>query len=276
MIKELSTIGFFIKFNESASAGINLVRVYSSSSTATLLFTASTTSSKSISVPSGTSYFINGTASGTLEDSIWQHVTLTINPKLQTEDPNNFIVRFGQEGFGDFQVQNLYLLDEPVGPIEVRCIHNSFTGASAIVVSGETSSASLLVSDRDERVHSSSVTFDVYQPYTNQTRFFGDISLVTESSLSSYIGSPTVKLQGDNRFFDGFLSALSDIVLSTADNQLYRINSTGGVDTVSTSNGDYVRVLSGLEYTDTVWLKSSGSFSQAPFLYKVDYLLDNS
>lgn len=200
---------------------------------------------------------------------------MTMNPKLQTFDPDNFLIRFGQDGQGDFQLQNVYILNQQVAPIEIQGIHNSFVGGSAMILSGETASSSILLSDKDESRHSSSVTNSIYQPYSSQTRFIGDIDLIAEVSLSSYIGSPTTKLVGDNRYFDGILSEIDNIVLSTVDNQLYRLNSNGGVNTVSSSNGDYVRVLSGLEYTDTVWTKTSGSFSQTPYLNKIDYLIDN-
>jgi len=276
MIRQFGTMGFFIKFNESASAGIRLVNIFSSSAATTTLFSASTNSSRNIIFSSTASCYINGQVSSSIVDNQWQHVSFTFNPKLQTDSSNNFLVRFGQSGSADFQIQNIYLLDTLLDNTEIRYLHNTFTGASAILSTGESSSASLLILDKDERRHSSSATSVVYQPYKDQLKFLIDVDLVAEVSLAAYLGSPTTKLTGDLRYFDGILSIESDLVLSTVDNAIYELNSSGGVTLVNSSNGDYVSILNGIEHIDSRWLKTSGSFTKVPFVEKITYTVDRS
>lgn len=276
MIREFGTMGFFVKFNDSASAGIRLVNIFSSSATTTSLFSASTNSSKNIIFPSTASCYINGQPSSTLVDNQWQHVAFSFSTKLITDSTNNFLVRFGQVGSGDFQVQNIYFLDTILEQDEIRYLHNTFTGASAILSTGESASASILVSDRDEARHSSSITCTVYQPYPSQTKFLMDVDLISDSSLSAYIGSPTTKLTGDAKYFDGILGDEGNFILSKPDNAIYELNSTGGVTLVSSANGDYVNVLKGMQYAKTKWLKSSGLFKRTAFIEKTILAVDRT
>jgi hypothetical protein len=276
MIKQFGTLGFFVKFNESSSAGFKLVEVFSSSAATTTLFSASTNLSKNLVYPTTASSYINGSSSKVLVDNQWQHVTFSFNTKLQTDSDNNFLVRFGTTGSCDFQIQNLYFLDTLLEPLEISYLHGTFVGASAAISTGESASGSVRIIDRDESRHSSSVTSTVYQPYLTQNRFLADIDLVTASSLSAYTGSPTNKLIGDLRYFDGVVSTQSNQILSIADNQIYQINSVGGVTLISSSNGDYVNVLSGTQYANTTWLKTSGSFTRTPILEKIINIVDRS
>ncbi|NDB84198.1 MAG: hypothetical protein EB127_16000 [Alphaproteobacteria bacterium] len=273
MIKEIGTLGLFIKFNDSASAGIKLFEIFSSSAATSSLFSASTRSNFNISFSASTaSFYNNGIVSNPLYDNEWQHITFTFNPKLQTDSSNNFLIRFGQTASGDFQIQNIYMLDTAINSTDVRNIHNAFTGASISISTGETASGSIRMIDKDEALHSSSVTSTIYQPYQGQGKFIYDINLVTASSLSVFVSSSA--LVRDFRYFDGVLCSLNDRVLSLADNNVYQVNSSNGLTLLSTSNGDYVNVLSGIEYKNTKWLKTSGSFSQMPFLNKINYSLD--
>jgi len=278
MIKQLGTIGFFIKVNDQNSTRTKILEVFSSSALSSSLFSASLNSSNRIATSNSSSIFLNGIAQGTSSVIMnqWQHIAFTFDPKLETDSSNNFLVRFGNTGSCDFNIQNLYMLDTSLGAQDIRNIHITFTGASAAISTGESASGSIRLSDKDESRHTSSVTNTIYQPYSDQLRFLSDVRLVTEDSLSSYIGNPAVKLTGDLKYFDGVESVVPDRVLSISDNAVYQLNVNGGVTLITTSNGDYINVIDGLEYIDTVWLKTSGSFTKVPTLEKIVYFLDQS
>ena len=275
MIREFGTLGFFIKFNTSASAQVKIVDIFSSSAASTRLFSASTNSSNNIIFSQSSSCFVNGSISQTLKDNQWQHVSFTFNPKITTTSSNNFLVRFGQSSSVDFQIQNIYMLDTLASPLQISYIHNAFTGgASAIIKTGESSVPSILFIDRNEKNHSSSVTGKIYMPFPNQNRFSRDVSSVHDDETVSAF--TTTSMSNDDSYIDGYKLISGDIFISLVDQKMYTFNTDRKISEVSISNGDYVSVSNGITYSNTSWLKTTSGFVELPVLQKIDYFLEEN
>lgn len=269
MIKELGTLGFFIKFNESASTSLKFIEVFSSSALSTSLFSASTNSSKTVAVSTTASMFLNGSYASAVYDDQWAHLTFIFDPKLKTSSSSNFIVRFGNTTKANFQIQNIYILDNLLDQVNINYIHNAFTGNVSYISGGDTASFSIKVIDKDEALHTSSLTAVVYQPYTDQNKFLTDVVAVTASSASSYL---TTALTKSAQFFDGVKVITGDKILSTLDNKVYQVQSDSKLLEISSITGNYVHVLDGIKFGGYNFIKTSSGFIKAPFLEKVVYL----
>lgn len=268
MIKELGTLGFFIKFNESASAALKFVEIFSSSAATTSLFSASTNSSNVVSLSAPSTMYVNGYVSSSVTGLEWNHVMFSFNPKLYTDSTNNFIVRFGNLTKGDFNIQNVYILDSFLTSNDALMTHIAFVGNYiGVSASSDTSSVSLVLVDKDEQLHSSSTT--VYQPVQGQKKFRFGIRATASSSLSTYV---TNDMLGDAQFIDGVKLNASDYILSIIDNKVYQLSSNNKLVEITTADGDYVNVLSGRQFKNRVFTKSSGSFIDLKFVEKVVYL----
>ena len=281
MIKELGTLGFFIRFNTSASAGIRMVEIFSSSTATTSLFTASTNSSRTINFSQSSSCYVDGFYSTSVKDSQWQHVSFTFNPKLQTYSENNFLIRFGENDAVDFNIQNMYALDALLSPLEIRNMHYTFTSSSPTISSGElptSSSASMEFIDKIENIHSSSLTKTVYQPYKSQKKFFGDVnyadfSIIQDNATNSPPFQPTA-LTGSSRFVDGILIKSGDRIMTR--HAVYEVGSVGALTRVTVASGQYINIIGGMQYSGTTWLKTATTFENLPILNKVNHYLDIS
>ena len=91
MIKQLGTLGFFVKSN--LPDLYNVVTIYSSSAKSVQLFSASINSG-SVVIPSVTSsVFVNGTTSGVLKEDYWGHVSFSFFPYFFPESfSSSFII----------------------------------------------------------------------------------------------------------------------------------------------------------------------------------------
>lgn len=271
MIKEIGTIGFYIKFNESASAALKFLEVFSSSAADVSLFSASTNSSNVISKSlASASFYLNGSTASTIYSNEWCHSTFVFNPKLQTDSDNNFLVRFGNTSKADFNIQNVYITDMSLSSNEIQYLHSEFTGGDSVIFSGDLSSTSLSILDKNETNHSSSVTGSMYQPLSTQNKFIYDVKVAIDTSASQFVSTV---MTGDSLYFDTVPVIENDIILSLADNQLYKVTSSATLETVSSSSGDYVYVLSGLEYGNKNFINTSGSFTKTGISKKFVYNL---
>lgn len=266
MYKYIGTIGFHIRFNESSSAALKFLEVFSSSDASKSLFSASTNSSKGLSLSlSSASSYINSKSSSVVYDNEWQQIIFAFNPKLKTKNGNNFLVRFGNTTKGDFQIQNLFIVDKSLNPLEIRYINNEFTSNNTAIIAGD-SSVSMTVSDKDEKNHTASTTGTIYQPLLpNQLRYKFDIDAVTSCSVQS-----GVILNNDDKYFDTYELNIGERVLSLQDNKVYILDTDSKLQIESTSNGDYVKILSGMKYRDSAFVKKSGSFIKTELLEKID------
>lgn len=272
MIKQLGTLGFFIKFNESASAALKFIEIFSSSAATTSLFSASTSSAGVVSMSAPATMYVNGLTSASLTGNYWNHLSFTFNPKLYTDSNNTFIIRFGNMSNGDFNIQNVYMLDYFLDSNQIYGIHNGFTGIGvSISASATTSSMSIIVSDKNEAVNTSSYTGMIYQPIPQQLRFKADVSAVVDTTLTPYVS--TTKMVGDRLYQDGIKIDDGDYVISLYDNKLYQLSgSTGLLVEVSISNGDYFNVMSGIEYGNRYFVKTSSGIIETDLIQKIEFM----
>jgi len=278
MIKELGTIGFFIKFNDCAASAFKFIEIFSSSGNGGYsMFSASNDPSANIGCtvaqmpgmqPPAVSYYLNGFQSTVCNDNKWQHMTFTFNPKLMINASADFLIRFGNTNKGDIQIQNLYIVQSQLSPTNVRNLHYEFTSSSVTISASNSVSKSLSLVDKDEQNHSSSVTGKVYQPLGGQGKFVYDVNAVTDSTVSIYLSND---ITGDKLFFDGVKLEEGSLLLSLADDQLYRYSDTNDkLVVVNTNSGDYVNVIDGIEYENAKFVKrSSGQFVRVEYLEKV-------
>ena len=275
MIKQLGTIGFNIKFNESASTSFKFLEIFSSSAANSSLFSASTNSVESVSLSSNSaSYYKNGIYASTTYSNEWVHMTFVFSPKLETDSANNFLVRFGNQDKSNFNIQNLYILDTTLSSNEVNYLYYEFVGGYTFISAGDTASPSIKVLDKYDGIHTSSITNTVYQAYQDQLKFKYDVNLVTELSASLYVSTEMI---GDTKFFDGHQIQTGNRLLSLADNKIYTSNANNKlIEDTTVVNGDYIHVLCGQEYSESNFIKLSSSFIQTTVLDKVIHSLSNS
>lgn len=275
MIKQLGTIGFNIKFNESASTSFKFLEIFSSSAATSSLFSASTNPSQRISLSSNSaSYYMNGAYASTTYSNEWLHMTFVFSPKLETNSDNNFLIRFGDQEKSNFNIQNLYILDTTLSNVEVNYLYYEFVGGYTFISAGDTASASIKVFDKYEQIHTSSITNTVYQAYPEQLKFKYDVTVATELSASPYVST---QMSGDTKYFDGFEIKTGNRVLSLADNKIYTASANNKlVEDTTVINGDYIHVLCGQEYSEANFIKLSSSFTQTTVLDKVIHSLSNS
>ena len=268
MIKQLGIIGFYIKFNESASAALKFLEVFSSSAMSTSLFSASTNSSQTLSLsPTTASFYLNGSYSSSVCSNEWVHATFKFDPKLETDSDNNFVIRFGDLDKSNFNIQNLYILDNNLSDTEIRYIHNEFIGTGS-AISGSASLVSFY--DRNESNHSSSTT--VYQPYPDQLNFKYDVTAVASATLNI-----STALTQDEKFIDGVQVDSGNYIINLNDNKVYQLNSSSILQEITTINtGDYFNVLDGQEYKGRAFVKSTSSFTPSYLLEKIVYGITDS
>jgi len=271
MIRELGTIGFHIKFNESASAGLKFLEIFSSSAASVSLFSASTSSAQTVSLSlNSASCFINSAYSSATYSNEWQQMVFTFFPTLVTNASNNFLVRFGNTTKGDFQIQNLFILNNDLTELEVGYIYNEFSSTTKAITAGQTSSVLMTISDKNETLHSSSFSKLTFQPIPpNQIQYKFDIKVVTEDAV------PTGEISGEKRFFDAHEVTVGDRILCLADNKVYKVTASSTLQEESTSNGDYVKVFFGMEYANEAFVKVSGSFISTELVEKIVSSISN-
>jgi hypothetical protein len=275
MIKQIGTLGFFIRFNESASSAFKFVEIFSSSAATESLFSASTSSTNRVQMSTSGSYYLNGITASTIYSDEWAHVMFTFDPKLTISGSSNFLLRLGNETKADFQVQNLYMLDFFLDSGQASAMHGNFVGNFVgVSASATTASPSIRFVDLDEARHSSSITRSVYQPVPQTTgspsRLGYDVTVAASMSLSGYVSaSPFAR---GALFQDGVVIEPNNYILSLVDNQIYQYNSAlSKLVPVSTSVGWYVNILSGIQFEGRKFLKTSSSFSPIQIIEKLTF-----
>jgi len=271
MIKYLGSVGGFIRLNDLTDQTYNLMTVFSSSAKTQALFTASVnnfTGSVTIGAAS-VSLYINGTPSSILPNQEWAHLTLSFDNKLITSDSNNFIVRFGDYSYSNFNVQNLYIMESSLSSSAVGYLHKEFTGeGSQVVRVSDSASYSINFIDAIETNYTSASITSVYQPLKGQLRFDKNIAAATDYSLTKFISAST--MINDDLYIDGHNIDENDFVLSFQDNAVYQLTASSYLITASNTPGDFIKISFGRTYKDNHYLYASGSYTLTPFRLKID------
>lgn len=271
MIKYLGAVGSFVRLNDNTNQTYNFMTVFSSSAATEVLFTASVnnfTGSVTINT-SSVSVFVNGSPSQVLPNQEWSHLTISFNNKLITSDENNFIVRFGDYNYSNFNIQNLYIMESSLSSSAVAYLHKEFTGAGNQVVRvNDSASYSINFIDAIETNYTSSSITSVYQPLKGQLRFDKNVAAVADSSLTKFISAST--MINDDLYIDGHNVNENDYILSLQDNIIYQLTASSYLTTSSNSMGDFVKIAFGRTYKDNHYLYASGSYTLTPARLKID------
>lgn len=271
MIKYLGSIGAFVRLNDSTDQTYNFMTVFSSSATQQVLFTASVNNfTGSVTIGASTaSLYINGVESSVLPSQEWAHLTFSFNNKLITSDSNNFIVRFGDYTYSNFNVQNLYIMESSLSSSAVGYLHKEFTGAGSQVVRvSDSASYSINFIDAIETNYTSASITSVYQPLKGQLRFDKNVAAATDLSLTKFISAST--MINDDLYIDGHNINENDFILSLTDNTVYQLTASSYLTTASNTTGDFVKISFGRTYKDNHYLYASGSYTLTPFRLKID------
>lgn len=275
MIKYLGSIGTFIRLNDDEDKTYNLLRVFSSSAASELLFSASVNNlSGAVTInTASTSLYINGTSGSVIPNQQWVHFTLSFDNKLWTYDTNDFLIRFGDTASSNFNIQNLYITQASTASYDAAYLHYAFTGAGeSIIRINDSASYSINFIDYPEDNFTSASSKVIYQPLKNQNRYLCDVVAVEQLGLSKYLSAST--MVNDNLYIDGFNINNGDRILSLTDNQIYQLTSSSQLITVSSSVGDFVKIISGRQYANSFFIKTSSGFINTYSRQKINSIVN--
>lgn len=277
MIKYLGTVGCFIRLNDDVDSTYNLLNIFSSSANSTLLFSASINNSTGhISYTSASTYsYIDGVSGSVIPNQKWSHLIFSFEDKLYTQDSNNFNIRFGDFNGSNFNIQNLYILESSLLSDQPQRMHDAFTGLNTTKLTvTDTASFSINVIDYMEDNFISASSKVVYQPLKNQNRYLSDVVAVKEESLSDYVSASY--MTNDDLYIDTFNITSGDRILSLADNQIYELTASSQLIPISSSAGDFVKVLFGTKYNNTFYLNTDSGFTITPAREKITIFVNES
>lgn len=275
MIKYLGSVGAFIRLNDSENKTYKLLEIFSSSAASELLFSASVNNlNGSINInTASTSIYVNGNSASVLPSQQWSHLAFSFNNKLWTYDDNNFLIRFGDTASSNFNIQNIYILEDSFTNSDAGYLHQEFTGGTSNKLTVPPSASySINIIDYPEEKYTSASTNVIYQPTFNQFRYLTDIRAATENSLSVFVSASI--MTNDNLYIDTMNINSGDRVLSLADNQIYELNDSSQLTQVSSSVGDVVRVLYGQYLGNLSFRKTPTGFTLEPVRVKINYYLN--
>lgn len=270
MIKYIGAVGAFVRLNDSEDKTYNLLRVFSSSAASDLLFSASINNlSGAVTIDTAsTSIYVNGVSGSVIPSEKWSHLTFSFDNKLWTYDNNNFLIRFGDSASSNFNLQNIYILENSFTSSAVAYMHEEFTGAGQMKIRvSDSASYSFNITDATETNFISASTNIIYQPLFNQKRYVSDLYAATEESLSKFISSSV--MVNDDLYVDTVGLVVGARVLSLADNQVYELTASSNLSIVSASIGDLFKVLYGQYLSNTFFVKSSASFTMTTARVKI-------
>jgi hypothetical protein len=275
MIKYLGSVGTFIRLNDNVDATYQLLNVYSSSAAQTSLFSAQVNNSTGIISFSSasTSLYINGVSGSVIPNQQWAHITFSFEDKLATHDTNNFLILFGDSASSNFNIQNLYILENSFSASEVGYLHQEFTGGTNNKLTVPPSASyAINVVDYPETNFVSASTNVIYQPSFGQQRYLMDINAATEGSLNRFVSASV--MTNDDLYIDTVNINTGDKVLSLADNQIYELTASSQLVTLSSSVGDVVRVLYGQYLNRISFIKTASGFEIQPIRVKINSYLN--
>ena len=275
MIKYLGSVGFFVRLNDDDNKTYQFLNIFSSSARSNLVFSSSVNNNTGlISFNSAsTSVYINGASGSVVPNQQWAHVTFSFNDKLFTYDENNFIIRFGDSASSNFNIQNLYILEQSFTSSAVSYLHEEFTGGGNMKITVQDSASyTFNIVDAPETNFISASTNVIYQPLVGQSRYAFDIDAVKEESLSMFISASTMK--SDDLYIDAHNVSIGSFILSLQDDQIYQVTSSSQLVVVSASVGDVFRILYGQYLGGNFFVKTNLGFELRPARPKVTYYLN--
>lgn len=275
MIKYLGAVGTFIRLNDKQNKTYDLLKVYSSSAASSLLFSAQVNNSTGLIsfTSASTSLYINGKSGSVIPNEQWSHITFSFNKKLSTYDINDFTVRFGDSGSSNFNIQNLYILEQSFSASAAAYLHEEFTGdGNRKIRINDSASYSFNITDAPEAKFTSASIGVVYQPLKYQNRYLLDIDAVAEESLSRFVSAST--MTADDLYVDAYNIQPGSYVLSVADSQIYQLTASSKLITVSSSVGDIFKILYGQYLGDESLIKSASGFNLVYLQPKINYYLN--
>lgn len=275
MIKYLGSLGTFIRLNDNENKTYQLLEIFSSSAANFSLFSAEVNNSTgAVSYNSAsTSIYVNGVSASVLPSEEWAHLTFVFEDELATYETNDFKIRFGDTASSNFNIQNFYMTRSILSSTDVNYIHNEFTGrGNAEIIVSDSASFSVNIIDSYEDNYISSDN-SVYQPLDGQLRFLTNIAATTASTLVHFTSS-AVTMANDDLFLDGYNFTTGDRLLSLLDNEVYELNASAYLTTVSSSVGDFVKTLYGQQYGGLFYTKSASGFAVSPAVLKIGTTLN--
>lgn len=275
MIKYLGSVGTFIRLNDNENKTYQLLNIYSSSAANVPLFTASVNNSSGVITfnSASTSLYVNGISGSVVPSQQWSHITFSFNDKLATYDTNNFLIRFGDAASSNFNIQNLYILEDFFTQSDIGYLHEEFTGGTSNkLVIPPSASYSINIIDYPEDDYISASPKVIYQPFLGYNRYLTDIVACTEDSLNKFVSASV--MNNDDLFIDAVNVNVGDKILSLQDNQIYQLNESSQLNLVSSSNGDLVKVLFGHYNVDSAFIKTNNVFSLVPLRVKIKSYLN--
>lgn len=275
MLKYLGSVGAFIRLNDSENKTYKLLEIFSSSAASELLFSASVNNlSGAVTInTASTSLYINGNSASVLPSQQWAHLTFSFNNKLWTYDTNNFLIRFGDSASSNFNIQNVYILENSFSASSAAYLHEEFTGGTSMKVRiSDSASYSINIVDYIESTFISASTNVIYQPLKNQSKYRFDLDAATEDSLLRFISAST--MTNDNLYVDTVNLTVGSKVLSLADNQVYEVTASSKLNTISASVGDLFKVLYGQYFSNTFYLKTNSGFEINTARPKINYYVN--
>lgn len=275
MIKYLGSIGTFLRLNDNLDKTYSLLKIFSSSAASELLFSASINNlNGSVLInTASTSIYVNGLSGSVIPSQKWTHLLISFDEKLYTKDINSFLIRFGDSASSNFNIQNMYMIDSSTSLSDAQYLHYSFTGAGNNVIKiNDSASYSINIIDYPESNFISASSRVIYQPLKDQKRYLTDITAISEISLVNYVSASV--LTGDLLYIDGFQISEGDRILSILDDQIYQLTASSQLTTVSSSIGDFVKVLSGNQFKNSFFIKTIDGFTFTPAKQKIDYMMN--
>ena len=275
MLKYLGSVGFFVHLNDDDDKTYQFLNIFSSSARSDLVFSSSVNNSTGLLSfdSASTSVYINGVSGSVVPNQQWAHVTLSFNDKLFTYDENNFIIRFGDTGSSNFNIQNLYILEQSFTSSAAAYLHEEFTGGGSMKITvNDSASYTFNIVDAPETNFISASTNVIYQPLVGQTRYVFDIDAVKEESMSVFVSASTMK--SDDLYVDAYNVSIGSFILSLEDDQIYQVTASSQLVTVSASVGDMFRVLYGQYLGGNFFVKTNTGFELSPSRPKVTYYLN--
>lgn len=275
MLKYLGSVGTFIRLNDNDNKTYQLLNVYSSSAANLSLFSAEVNNSTGLVTfdSASTSLYINGISGSVIPSQQWTHITFSFDDKLATYDTNNFLIRFGDTASSNFNIQNLYILEDFFTESDVGYLHEEFTGGTSNkLVIPPSASYSINIIDYPEDDYISASPKVIYQPFLGYDKYLTDIVACTEDSLSKFVSASV--MTNDDLFVDAVNINVGDKVLSLADNQIYQLNASSQLTLFSSSVGDVITVLSGQYLNNLSFTKNSSGFVVEPLVVKIGSYLN--